>query len=60
MTRDPQHPYTQKLLLAAPVPDPDRQQTRREERRRLVMETAGQSEYRPTEAPTGTVRSVLR
>ncbi|MBN9213380.1 MULTISPECIES: ATP-binding cassette domain-containing protein [unclassified Microbacterium] len=60
VTRDPQHPYTQKLLLAAPVPDPDRQRQRRAERRRLAAETAGQSGYRPTEAPTGTVRSVLR
>ncbi len=60
VTTDPQHPYTQKLLLAAPVPDPDRQQKRREDRRRLAAEMAGQSAYHPTEAPTGTVRSVLR
>ncbi|CAH0204732.1 ATP-binding cassette domain-containing protein [Microbacterium sp. Bi121] len=60
VTTDPQHPYTQKLLLAAPVPDPDRQQKRRQDRRRLAAEMAGQSAYHPTEAPTGTVRSVLR
>ncbi|MDQ0614505.1 ABC-type glutathione transport system ATPase component [Microbacterium sp. W4I4] len=60
VTGDPRHPYTQKLLLASPVPDPDRQQQRRAERRRLAAETAGESGYRPTEAPTGTVRSVLR
>jgi ABC-type glutathione transport system ATPase component len=33
----PQHPYTQQLLLAAPVPDPDRQSQRRAERHRLVL-----------------------
>ena len=33
---DPQHPYTQRLFLAAPVPDPDRQAQRRAERRRLA------------------------
>nr|WP_166984353.1 ATP-binding cassette domain-containing protein [Microbacterium fandaimingii] len=36
VTQDPQHPYTQKLLLASPVPDPDRQQQRRDERKRLA------------------------
>lgn len=60
VTSDPHHPYTQKLLLASPVPDPDRQQKRREDRRRLAAEMAGQSAYHPTEAPTGTVRSVIR
>jgi peptide/nickel transport system ATP-binding protein len=29
VTRAPQHPYTQRLLLASPVPDPDRQAQRR-------------------------------
>lgn len=33
VTEAPAHPYTQKLLLASPVPDPDRQATRREARR---------------------------
>jgi len=36
VTRAPEHPYTQKLLLAAPVPDPQRQKERREARRRLA------------------------
>ncbi|KGH46792.1 MULTISPECIES: ATP-binding cassette domain-containing protein [Modestobacter] len=36
VTSRPQHPYTQKLLLAAPVPDPVKQQQRRAERRRLL------------------------
>ena len=34
----PRHPYTQRLFMAAPVPDPDRQETRRVERRRLMDE----------------------
>lgn len=36
VTENPAHPYTQKLLLAAPVPDPERQA----ERRRLRLQTA--------------------
>lgn len=32
----PAHPYTQRLLLASPVPDPDEQNRRREERRRVL------------------------
>ncbi len=36
VTSRPQHPYTQRLLLAAPVPDPDAQARRRVERRRLL------------------------
>jgi ABC-type glutathione transport system ATPase component len=36
VTRSPQHPYTQRLLLASPVPDPDEQAERREARRRLA------------------------
>jgi len=35
VTARPSHPYTQQLLLAAPVPDPDRQEQRRTERHRL-------------------------
>lgn len=31
VTSTPEHPYTQKLLLASPVPDPDRQAARRQE-----------------------------
>jgi ABC-type glutathione transport system ATPase component len=40
VTRVPQHPYTQRLLLASPVPDPDRQAERRDARRRLARATA--------------------
>jgi ABC-type glutathione transport system ATPase component len=36
VTRDPEHPYTQRLLLASPVPDPDRQEQRRADRHRLL------------------------
>jgi ABC-type glutathione transport system ATPase component len=30
VTSNPTHPYTQRLLMASPVPDPDRQRARRE------------------------------
>lgn len=43
VTGAPQHPYTQQLLLASPVPDPDRQATRREARQQLKAELAGQA-----------------
>jgi ABC-type glutathione transport system ATPase component len=36
VTTDPDHPYTQRLLLASPVPDPDRQEQRRAGRHRLL------------------------
>lgn len=36
VTVDPEHPYTQRLLLASPVPDPDRQEKRRADRHRLL------------------------
>ncbi|MGA1836666.1 ATP-binding cassette domain-containing protein [Herbiconiux sp. 11R-BC] len=36
VTSDPEHPYTQRLLLAAPVPDPVLQEQRRADRRRLI------------------------
>lgn len=36
VTRDPEHPYTQRLLLAAPVAHPLQQEKRRAERRRLL------------------------
>ncbi len=36
VTTDPDHPYTQRLLLASPVPDPDRQELRRADRHRLL------------------------
>jgi peptide/nickel transport system ATP-binding protein len=38
VTGAPEHPYTQRLLLASPVPDPDRQEQRRANRRRLIEE----------------------
>ncbi len=41
VTAKPTHPYTQRLLLASPVPDPARQEKRRTERRELLA--AGQS-----------------
>jgi ABC-type glutathione transport system ATPase component len=40
VTSKPVHPYTQRLLLASPVPDPARQERRRLERRALLA--AGQ------------------
>lgn len=36
VTVKPEHPYTQRLLMASPVPDPDRQAKRRDERRKLL------------------------
>ncbi|WP_417562975.1 ATP-binding cassette domain-containing protein [Microbacterium sp.] len=36
VTERPEHAYTQRLLLASPVPDPDLQAQRREERRELL------------------------
>lgn len=36
VTRTPEHPYTQRLLLASPVPDPDRQEKRRKDRHELL------------------------
>jgi ABC-type glutathione transport system ATPase component len=35
VTSRPQHPYTQRLFFASPVPDPDAQEQRRAERRRV-------------------------
>lgn len=36
VTVTPAHPYTQRLLMASPVPDPDRQAARRERRRAML------------------------
>jgi peptide/nickel transport system ATP-binding protein len=36
VTGEPEHPYTQRLFMAAPVPDPDRQAQRRADRLRLL------------------------
>jgi ABC-type glutathione transport system ATPase component len=40
VTARPEHPYTQRLFMAAPVPDPDHQEQRRIARRRLMTATA--------------------
>ncbi len=40
VTVKPEHPYTQRLLMASPVPDPDRQAVRREERRKMLIAQA--------------------
>ncbi|WP_129663585.1 ATP-binding cassette domain-containing protein [Phytoactinopolyspora endophytica] len=40
VTGHPEHPYTQRLFMAAPVPDPDRQAQRRADRHRLVTQHA--------------------
>lgn len=36
VTAHPEHPYTQRLFMAAPMPDPDKQEVRRTERRALL------------------------
>ncbi|MFI5694151.1 ATP-binding cassette domain-containing protein [Kribbella sp. NPDC051586] len=40
VTERPQHSYTQRLLMAAPIPDPERQAIRRQERRELPASEA--------------------
>jgi ABC-type glutathione transport system ATPase component len=40
VSTSPDHPYTQRLLMASPVPDPDRQAKRREERKALLAAQA--------------------
>jgi ABC-type glutathione transport system ATPase component len=47
VTARPEHPYTQRLFLAAPVPDPDLQEQRREDRRRLLETQAEIAETEP-------------
>ena len=42
VTSEPVHPYTQRLFMAAPVPDPDRQEERREQRRALIAAEGAQ------------------
>jgi ABC-type glutathione transport system ATPase component len=44
VTTAPEHPYTQRLLLASPVPDPDRQEKRRADRHRLLETQRQQNE----------------
>ncbi|MFF9203995.1 ATP-binding cassette domain-containing protein [Streptomyces sp. NPDC014986] len=51
ITEDPQHAYTQRLLMAAPVADPAAQQARRAERRRL-LERQGERHGEAVEAPS--------
>jgi ABC-type glutathione transport system ATPase component len=36
VTGEPEHPYTQRLFMAAPIPDPDRQTKHRADRLRLL------------------------
>ncbi|MDR6417540.1 ATP-binding cassette domain-containing protein [Pseudarthrobacter sulfonivorans] len=36
VTGEPEHPYTQRLFMAAPIPDPDRQAKHRADRLRLL------------------------
>jgi ABC-type glutathione transport system ATPase component len=40
VTSNPQHEYTKRLMMAAPVPDPDRQAARRSERQNLLASTS--------------------
>lgn len=44
VTTAPEHPYTQRLWMAAPVPDPVAQAQRRADRRRLLVAQAEQDE----------------
>jgi ABC-type glutathione transport system ATPase component len=43
VTSEPEHPYTQRLFMAAPVPDPDKQEERRAARRAFLASEAGAS-----------------
>ena len=43
VTSEPEHPYTQRLFMAAPVPDPDKQEERRIARRALLDAEAASS-----------------
>jgi ABC-type glutathione transport system ATPase component len=44
ITGDPEHPYTQRLLMASPVTDPDRQEERRNDRLRLLERQRNEDE----------------
>ena len=44
VTSEPTHPYTQKLLMSAPVADPRRQRQRRTERRLLLAGTGSEGQ----------------
>jgi peptide/nickel transport system ATP-binding protein len=41
--RAPEQPYTQRLIAAIPVPDPDKQAARRELRNQVLAQTSGES-----------------
>lgn len=43
VTSEPEHPYTQRLFMAAPVPDPDKQEERRAARKSFLASEAGSS-----------------
>lgn len=43
VTSHPQHPYTQRLFMAAPLPDPDKQEKRRHERAALRAQAEGEA-----------------
>lgn len=43
ITSDPQHPYTRRLFMAAPLPDPDKQEQRRLERAALRAQAQGEA-----------------
>ena len=43
VTSEPEHPYTQRLFMAAPVPDPDKQEERRAARRAFLASEAAAS-----------------
>ncbi len=42
VTQAPDHPYTRRLMLASPVPDPDQQATRRRERQEFAAKVAAE------------------
>jgi peptide/nickel transport system ATP-binding protein len=44
VTARPEHPYTQRLFMASPVPDPDQQEQRRADRHRLIAAQAAAAE----------------
>lgn len=50
VTEAPEHPYTRRLLLASPVPDPTLQAERREQRRREAHELAAAQDASGTAA----------
>ena len=50
---EPQHPYTQRLLAAVPVPDPEEQRRRRELRDAMLEEQRAEIEREEAEAAEG-------